>query len=243
MDINDFYKDSGQQYAGSKIPNAKPTVDAINNKQNGPVGIPVIQNEQSQVTSALSGISNRLDQQRVAQAQAEKDLIQNKLLADERAKMSGLGNASAITASGSNNPGQDTGVGANYYDVLAKEESGGNYGALNKGSKAFGRYQFIPETEKNIASQLGLTVPQARIPANQEKMIRQFTNNNIAGLKKAGIPINNLTLYAAHQQGLGGAIAMFKGGQVNSRNLKYNLPSTVSPTAQNWISHWGPRFM
>ncbi len=126
-----------------------------------------------------------------------------------------------------------------YLNKIAGHESGGNYNALNKGSLAYGKYQFIPSTEKQYMKKLGFTQAQARTPEGQEKMIRSLTDDNARYLRKHGIPVNNETLYAAHQQGPQGAVNIYKGGNVSKRNIASNLPEGMEPTVENWRNYWG----
>ncbi len=109
-----------------------------------------------------------------------------------------------------------------FVNKLADVESKGNYKAYNKGSKAYGRYQFIPSTEKAVAKKLGYTIAQARTPEGQENMVRQLTNDNIRTLKKAGVPITGETVWWAHNQGAGGAIKLHRGKELSKRNLLAN---------------------
>lgn len=135
-----------------------------------------------------------------------------------------------------------SGMSESYFDKLAGIESQGNYQAHNAGSGAYGKYQFIPGTEKHVAGQLGLTIDQARTPENQERMIRRFTQDNIAGLKKAGVPVNNETLWYSHNLGLGSAINMHNGGRVNPRYIASNIPKGLDPTIANYVKHWSGRW-
>ncbi len=167
---------------------------------------------------------------------AERDLLDQEEL-----------NLKNDVAPGSNTePGSifDTGVYSDdgYFDKLAKYESGGNYEAYNKGSKAFGKYQFIPATEKAYAKKLGFTIEQARTPEGQEAMARRFTDDNKRGLEKAGIPVTDFWLYTAHQQGLGGAKKLHSGQAMNKRNVGSNLPEGGPATNQNWKNQWSDRF-
>ena len=129
-----------------------------------------------------------------------------------------------------------------YYNKIAGIESGGKWNAVNRGSGAYGKFQFIPSTEKAYASKLGLSIPEARTPAGQMKMVSAFTNDNIKGLENAGVPITNRNLYLAHQQGLGGAINLIKGNHsaVSNRNIQSNLPGGGSK--QDYMNYWTAKF-
>ena len=127
-----------------------------------------------------------------------------------------------------------------YLNKIANIESGGKYDALNSGSGAYGKFQFIPSTENAYAKRLGFSRDQARTPQGQEAMMSALTQDNINSLKRAGIPITYETLYAAHQQGAGGATNMYGGnGKVKTSNLASNLPKGMAPTIANWKKYWG----
>ena len=130
--------------------------------------------------------------------------------------------------------GTYTGSNGGYLSKLSNVESGGDYYALNKGSGAFGKYQFMPATEKQYAKKLGFSLDQARTPEGQEAMISAFTNDNVSGLKKAGVPVTDETMWWAHNQGLGGAINLYKGNALNSKNLKSNGGNSN----QEYINRW-----
>ncbi len=185
----------------------------------------------SKSNSGLQGMIDEIDREK-------------SLLARDQLALDKLGSASSIIEPSSTGKNVDNGVysGDGYFDKLAKYESGGDYGAYNKGSKAFGKYQFIPATEKAYAKKLGFTIEQARTPEGQEAMARRFTDDNKRGLEKAGIPITDFWLYTAHQQGLGGAKKLHSGQAMNKRNVGSNLPEGGPATNQNWKNQWSDRF-
>lgn len=127
-----------------------------------------------------------------------------------------------------------------YYDLLADVESKGmgGYKAQNK-SGAYGKYQFMPGTEKATAKKLGLTIQQARTPDGQERMIRRFTRDNIDGLRRNGIPVTKETMWWAHNQGLQGAINLYKGGKVSAKNLKSNGGKNSNEYIAKWRKIFG----
>jgi len=134
--------------------------------------------------------------------------------------------------------GNPVGNQGSYFKKLAGVESGGKWDALNPGSGAYGRYQFVPATEKQYAKKLGITIEQARTPSGQNAMVSAFTKDNAAGLKRAGFAPTQRNLYLAHQQGLGGAITMLNGGQASKINLESN---NVSNTDE-WMHKFGRQF-
>ncbi len=129
-----------------------------------------------------------------------------------------------------------------YLNKLAKTESGNSYTAVNKGSGAYGKYQFIPSTMKAYANRLDMTLEQAKTPEGQEAMIDLFTKDNRKGLLKAGIEPTDFNLYMAHQQGLGGAVDLLKHGKGNTLNMSSNLPSGTEATVPNFLAYWNQKF-
>lgn len=127
-----------------------------------------------------------------------------------------------------------------YYNLLADVESKGNYNAKNK-SGAYGKYQFMPSTEKAYAAKLGMTIKQARTPEGQETMVRRFTKDNIDGLIRNNIPVTKETLWWAHNQGLQGAINLYKGGNVSSKNLQANGGKNSAEYIAKWRKIFGNR--
>ena len=128
-------------------------------------------------------------------------------------------------------------------EKIASVESGGDYNAVNPITKAYGKYQFIPSTLKEVAGQLGITEAQAKTPEGQEQMMALFTSNNIRGLQEAGFPANDFTIYAAHQQGLGGAKQILSGNisEQVKRNMLANLPQSARKTGDvrtDWINYY-----
>lgn len=95
-----------------------------------------------------------------------------------------------------------------YFGAIRAAESGGNDAAKNPNSSATGRYQFTSGTWNGLMQQhpeLGLTAEGRTDPAQQERAIRAFTNDNIGVLRGKGISINPGNLYASHFLGAGGA--------------------------------------
>ena len=98
-----------------------------------------------------------------------------------------------------------------YLAATRMAESGGNDTAQNRRSSASGRYQFLTPTYLQYAQQLFPGQPMQALlaqkdnPEVQEAVMAKFTQDNVAGLQKAGHEPTNGTAYLAHFMGLGGA--------------------------------------
>lgn len=93
---------------------------------------------------------------------------------------------------------------------VATDESGGNYNIPNaKGSGAYGKYQFMPETWASVAQanpQLNLPMNMRQAtPQQQEAAMEAFTRSNGQALTQVGVPATSANLYLAHRFGVGGA--------------------------------------
>lgn len=105
------------------------------------------------------------------------------------------------------------GISDSYYGAIRAAESGGNDAARNPTSTATGRYQFIASTWTGLMKkhpQLGLTADGRTDPAQQERAIRAFTEDNANLLMRAGVAVTNGTLYAAHFLGAGTAARVLR---------------------------------
>ena len=93
---------------------------------------------------------------------------------------------------------------------VAKDESGGNYNIPNaKGSGAYGKYQFMPDTWASVSQanpQLNLPMNMRQAtPQQQEAAMEAFTRSNGQALVQAGQPATPANLYLAHRFGTQGA--------------------------------------
>lgn len=85
-------------------------------------------------------------------------------------------------------PSPLAGLSPNYRDVVGQLESSGGTQIGNGG----GKYQFMPGTAKQYGG-------------SDDTAMDRFTTDNVKALSKAGVPVNDVTAYVAHQQGGGGA--------------------------------------
>lgn len=110
----------------------------------------------------------------------------------------------------------DTPIPEDYWPLLAKIESGNRPYVKASTSSASGLYQFIKATWQaeggkwgpNTALAFGGLKPSE---AEQLQRARTFTEKNALALRRAGIPVNNASLYAAHFLGAGTAIKALAG--------------------------------
>jgi len=121
-----------------------------------------------------------------------------------------------------------------FFANTRRSESGGNDNAKNPNSSATGRYQFLEGTWADLAQrhpELGLTPDGRTDPAQQERAMKVFTQENAGTLGKSGVPVNPGTLYAAHFLGAGGA-AKVLAGDPNSPVSAYVDPAVVQANPQ-----------
>lgn len=102
-----------------------------------------------------------------------------------------------------------------YFELLAKIESGNRPYVKAKTSSASGLYQFIRSTWRGEGGAWGNDMSLAfggLKPSIEEQRERahSFTMKNVKALQAAGVAINSATLYAAHFLGVGTAIKMLK---------------------------------
>lgn len=94
-----------------------------------------------------------------------------------------------------------------YMSVARSRESAGNPNAKNPLSSASGLYQFTDGTWGDLMNRypgLNLT-PDGRFdPNQQERAMKQFTNDNAGVLNNHGLPVNDQSLYAMHRFGTSG---------------------------------------
>jgi hypothetical protein len=87
----------------------------------------------------------------------------------------------------------------NYENKVLQIESRGDFTARSPMSSAYGGFQFTRATGAKYGVLPGAT------PDQQRAGFRRLTADNAEGLRRAGLPVDDTTLYMAHQQGLSGA--------------------------------------
>lgn len=109
-------------------------------------------------------------------------------------------------------------AGSDYAKILKQIESAGGKNIKNPLSSASGPYQFINstfiETLKQIPKYAGLSNDELLALKDNatvaDEAFEKFTSNNVEGLVKAGVAVNDLSKYMAHLLGVAGAIAVLK---------------------------------
>lgn len=105
-----------------------------------------------------------------------------------------------------------------YLATTRAKESGGDDAAKNPSSTATGRYQFTQGTWNGLAKKypdLGLTPNGRTDPAQQERAMQAFTDDNAKALTAAGVPINPGNLYVSHFLGEAGGPRFIAGAMSN----------------------------
>ncbi len=117
---------------------------------------------------------------------------------------------------------------ASYLKGARKIESGGDDNAVNPGSGATGRYQFLPTTAKGLMDEhpeLGLKMEDLKKPEVQEQLMKLYTDRSVQTLAPIlGRKPSGAELYLMHLLGHG-------GGATVMRNLDAPLTDTISRPA------------
>lgn len=134
-------------------------------------------------------------------------------------------------------------------NIIRIESGGKGYEAENE-SGAFGKYQIMPETAKELSKELNIPLSEWKKPRNQDKMFTRLTLKNKERLAKRNLPTDAFHLYGAHQQGVGGLSQILKGNisEKVARNIRANIPKdkrhlTGKALANAWIDRWKKEFI
>jgi hypothetical protein len=127
-------------------------------------------------------------------------------------------------------------------DVIAHIESRGDYNAKNPNSSARGKYQFISSTLNYVSNETGLSKEYLTTPRGQEQAMDFLLKENERVLQNRKIPIDNFTMYGAHQLGASGFSRVYQGrpSKRDIANMKNNLPKKlrVGDVTQNWMNYY-----
>lgn len=127
------------------------------------------------------------------------------------------------------------------------ESSGGDYGAINERTGAMGAYQFLPSTLKALQKRTGESFSDQEFinnPQLQDKYFKMLVEDNVKTLQRMDLPVNNFTLWAAHNLGPAQAKELMGSGELSPRTRSFiesNLPGQ-EPTRENYIKTYGPKF-
>ncbi len=132
-----------------------------------------------------------------------------------------------------------------YDKNLSEVESGGNYNAYNATSKAFGKYQFVPSTINSLIKQEGgkHTIDEVRkSPELQDYYYDKLTKENINTLKSTGVPVNNFTVYMAHNLGPSQTENFFSNEPLTDATKKAIQAQGVEPTREAYTNRFMHKF-
>ena len=137
---------------------------------------------------------------------------------------------------------KESGIDPEFLLTMANIESAFNPNARNKYSGAAGLYQFVPST----ARAYGLKNPYD--PKQAIRSVIKFTEANAAILARSGIPVNGANLYLAHQQGAGGAVALYRSaarGTPLDRTIRRNIDANGGRglSAKQFIDLWKRNYL
>lgn len=110
---------------------------------------------------------------------------------------------------------------AGYYQRLARVESSNNPMARASSSSASGLYQFTKGTWEG----LGYSWGQVFDVSLQNEAVQKLTNQNASILQRAGIAINEISLYIAHFLGAGRAVQVLSGN--DSQQVSSLVPASA----------------
>ena len=140
----------------------------------------------------------------------------------------------------------DSNFNKSVYDKnLSEVESGGNYNAYNATSKAFGKYQFVPSTINSLIKQDGgkHTIDEVRkSPELQDYYYDKLTKENINTLKSNGVPVNNFTVYMAHNLGPSQTENFFSNEPLTDATKKAIQAQGVEPTREAYTNRFMHKF-
>lgn len=122
--------------------------------------------------------------------------------------------------------------------LQSKEGKDNSYDTKNAaGSSAYGKYQFMPSTAKEIASKIGIDPNQWQEPENQERIMNYAKQSYIDALDRWGVEPNEKNQYVIHQLGSGRANRYFKGKLTDKdvNVMNYNLPDKYKATDRNLV--------
>ncbi len=140
-------------------------------------------------------------------------------------------------------------VSSSFIDKLVAIESGGSYTAKNPNSSAFGYFQFTKKTSQDVARKSGKDYNWIRnTKEGQWFAMEWLTKDNAKMMEKVGIPVNDFSLYIAHQMGFSALKRLYNDtpSRTDLKRMRDNLPSDLKRTVRNrdeiistWIEYFG----
>lgn len=130
----------------------------------------------------------------------------------------------------------------NYLRILGQVESGNNPNAKASTSSAAGLYQFTESTWNSMVKQMNLpyTTNDRYDPIKSNKVVKQFTQNNLNYISKNIKPIEQITytdMYMAHFLGNGGATHFFRALNSDSNTIAANVLPNAAKANKNVFYH------
>jgi hypothetical protein len=123
------------------------------------------------------------------------------------------------------------GASDNYLRTLWAIESGSGKNLRNPNSSARGHFQFVNGTARAYGLLGDGFDKRGDLEAETAAVVR-MAQDDAAELQRNGLPVNDATLYLAHQQGRGGAVRLLKAAASDS-------PTVDKTTRQNMIANGG----
>ncbi len=126
--------------------------------------------------------------------------------------------------------------------LKSKEGKKNTYNTKNEaGSSAYGKYQFMPSTAKEIAKSINIDPDQWTTPENQELIMSQAKKDYSNTLNRWGIEDTDENQYAIHQLGSGRAKRYFSGSLTKNdyKVMNDNLPADLkSDNFATILANW-----
>lgn len=135
-----------------------------------------------------------------------------------------------------------------YFNRALMSESGGDPYAKNPRSSATGPYQFTDGTWQDLMNsypELALTADGRTDPAQAQRAMERFTQDNATALKNGGFDASDNNLYAAHRFGATGALNLLRSdpntpvGSVVSPQVMAANPDLNGKTVGQVINRFG----
>lgn len=113
------------------------------------------------------------------------------------------------------------------------------------GSSAYGKYQFMPNTAKEIANRIGIDPEKWTEPANQDAIYKQADKDYEAALNRWDVKDTPGNRYAIHQLGAGRAKRLFRDvlTEKDKKVMKDQIPKAKQTEGMNIVDVWSDLFL